>query len=661
MHQIFLMFSVSNISVYYPGNELLNSISFNINPRDKIGLVGRNGSGKTTLLNIIAGEKRPDQGQISIPSDKRIGYLKQEINIDPLLTVFEKAMMAFSEINSLENEIQQITEQIERISDHSDPGYLLKINILHEKHERLNYLEAASRGAHVEKILKGLGFKTSDFTRKLGEFSGGWQMRVELTKILLLKPDLVLLDEPTNHLDIESILWFEDYLTNYPSAVILISHDKKFLDNVCSRTIEIINSRIYDYKVNYSGFLKLRDERLETQKNAAKNQQRYIEQQERFIERFRAKNTKAKQVRSKLKKLEKIERIEFDETDSSSIQFRFPAAPRSGNVIFEGKNLSKNYGNISVLKNLDFDILRGDRIAFVGKNGEGKTTLIKILMNLVDFDGSLKPGYNLNIGYYAQVQEQTLKEELTVYDTIANQATGDWTNTTRLRTLLGVFLFSDDDVEKKVKVLSGGEKSRLALATLLLKPYNVLILDEPTNHLDIPSKQVLKTALLDFNGTLILVSHDRDFLDGLTNRTFEFSGGNIVEYIGGIKEFLYAHKVESFREFEVSGKNNFSKTQKNDKTEHSFTKEKFQQRKDTERELRKLKNAMQRCEQQIEKNDQLLKELELKMQEPDFYKNHLNVKTILSKHEQIKMNNHTLLEEWEKLNDEIIQIKDKQV
>jgi len=642
------MFSVSNISVYYPGQELLSAVSFNINAKDRLGLVGRNGSGKTTLLNIIAGLKKPDTGSVSIPTEKTLGYLKQEMDFELQHTVFERAMTAFSEINQLEADINRINALLIKFDDHNSNEYLRLINSLHDKHERLNYLEAANRDSHVEKILKGLGFKTSDFNRKIAELSGGWQMRVELTKILLLKPDLILLDEPTNHLDIESILWFEDYLRNYPGAVVLISHDKQFLDNICNRTIEIINGKIYDYKLNYSRFLELREERLETQKNAAKNQQRFIEQQERFIERFRAKNTKAKQVRSKLKKLEKIEKIEFDEVDTSSLSFRFSKAPQSGTIVFEGKNISKFYDSLCVFKDIDFEVERGESIAFVGKNGEGKTTFVKVLMKLLSHEGQLKQGYNTSIGYYAQIQENSFDDELTVLETISMQASGEWSNITRIRTLLGVFLFSEDDVDKKVKVLSGGEKSRLALAQLLLKPYNVLILDEPTNHLDIPSKEILKNALKEFSGTIILVSHDRDFLKGLTTKTYEFTNRKVKIYPGSIEDFLAVHQVDTFRDFELGLSQKAVKTQKTGLV-NSEQKINYSERKEAEKDQRKLKNAISKLESKIEQIDKLLKELEKKMQEADFYKDMAFAKSTIEGYEKLKNENNLLMEEWEKL------------
>jgi len=644
------MYSVSNISVYYPGKELLKSVSFIINPRDRIGLVGKNGSGKTTLLNIIAGIKQADQGTVVIPEGKTIGYLRQELGRYEQKSVIEEALEAFQEVNQIEKELNELTIRLEKMTDHHDQQYLKLLNILAEKHDRLNFLDKARQESHVEKILKGLGFSPADFNRKITEFSGGWQMRVEMAKILLLRPDLLLLDEPTNHLDIDSILWLEDFLKNYQGAMIIISHDKTFLNNVCERTIEVVNGSIYDYKLRYDDFLAFREQRLETQRNAQKNQQRYIEQQERFIERFRAKNTKAKQVRSKLKRLEKIERIELDETDNAQIKFRFPKAPHSGQLIFDCRQLVKKYGEKTVLNGIDFRIDRGDRIAFVGKNGEGKTTLVKILMKLEKYEGEIKFGHQIKTGYYAQIQEHTLDESLTVYETIEREASGEFSGIQKIRTLLGVFLFGDEDMDKKVKVLSGGEKSRLALARLLLKTSNVLILDEPTNHLDISSKEVLKSALKEFDGTLILVSHDRDFMEGLTNKTFEFSGGRIIEHPGPINKFLEHHHVETFRAFEINLKASLKKSPApSDDNRNKNSPTSFQKRKESEKELKKLKNKISSTERQIEQLENQLKEIEDKMHHPDYFSKPDHALKLSEDYSNIKASIDQKMEEWEEI------------
>jgi ATP-binding cassette subfamily F protein 3 len=474
-------------------------------------------------------------------------------------------------------------------------------------------------------------------------------MRVELAKLLLQKPDLLLLDEPTNHLDIESILWMEDFLKNYQGAVMMVSHDRMFLDSICNRTIELINGKIYDYPLNYSKFIEVRDERLSSQIATAQNQQKYIEQQERFIERFRAKNTKAKQVKSKLKRLEKVERIEFDDTDASQIQFHFPPAPRSGTIVLEAANCSKSYGDHQVLHHLEFVIERGERIAFVGKNGEGKTTLVKMINQEVDFEGELKIGHNVEIGYYAQVQEKSLDENLTVLQTIEDAATGEWANISKVRGLLGAFLFDEDDVDKKVKVLSGGEKSRLALAKLLLKPVNLLILDEPTNHLDMTAKEVLKNALMQYDGCLILVSHDRDFLQDLTTRTFEFKKRKIKEHLGSISEFLQKHKIETFREFEASkGK---AKKQEEQKTDTRSNKDYYLARKEHEREVRKCKNAISKCEKQISEFEKEIKKIEALMQEPSFYDDFRESEKVTAAYNQCKQEYDKTLNEWESLHE----------
>ena len=533
------MISVNGISIHFTGTDLFKNLSFVINEKDRIGLVGKNGVGKSTLLKILAKEQEPSSGSISIPQGKSIGYLPQEIKIDSSKTILDETLTVFEEQLCLNSEIENINRQLEDRTDYESDSYAQLIQELTEKHEQLQLLGADKAEGEVEKVLKGLGFKDQDFNRSIAEFSGGWQMRVELAKLLLKMPTLLLLDEPTNHLDIESILWLEDFFKNYPGALIMISHDRMFLDNVTNRTIEIVNSRIYDYKSPYSKFLELRADRLSTQEAAFRNQQKYIADQERFIERFKAKNTKAKQAQSKMKQLEKLERIEFDDVDTNSIQFRFPDAPRSGDVVVGGKGLSKSYSENKVLSNIDIEIERGEKIAFVGKNGQGKSTMVKMIMGQEDCDGDLKIGHNVEIGYYAQVQENTLDESKTVLATIEDIATDEWAKISKIRGLLGAFLFGPDDVDKKVKVLSGGEKSRLALAKLLLKPVNLLILDEPTNHLDIASKEVLKSALKSYNGTLILVSHDRDFLQGLTDRTYEFSDQKTKEHIGEIGEFLH--------------------------------------------------------------------------------------------------------------------------
>lgn len=647
------MISVSGLSLQFSSVEIFSNISFNINPKDRIGLIGKNGAGKTSLLNIIAGIQKQESGKVVIPEGQTIGYLPQELKIDSSKTIYETAITAFKEIDEIEDELKEIQNEIAIRKDYQSKSYEKLLNNLNSKLERVNYFDANKRKGNVEKILKGLGFVENDFDRKMSEFSGGWQMRVELSKILLRKPELLLLDEPTNHLDIESIIWIENFLINYGGAVMLVSHDRMFLDNVCNRTIEIINGKIYDYKLTFTKFLIARQERLDSQIATAQNQEQFIKQQERFIERFRAKNTKAKQVKSKIKQLEKIDRVELDESNNSEINIKFPTAPRSGKVVVEAINASKSYGDKTILQNLEFHISIGERIAFVGKNGEGKTTLIKMINGEIDFDNHLQTGYNVEVGYYAQVQENTLDESITVLDTIQNQATGDWSNIAKTRGLLGAFLFTENDIDKKVKVLSGGEKSRLAIAKLLLKPINLLILDEPTNHLDISSKNILKQALLQYNGTLIIVSHDRDFLQNLTEKTFEFTDKGIKEHIGPINEFLDKHKVETFRDFEagdIFNKKNFNS--KKDKSNKS-NKQRYLEDKNQEKKLRKLKNSIKNLEKKIEKIENEIKEIEKKMQSSDFYDNIEKANKTTTHYDSLKNQLEQTMNNWEELSDKL--------
>ena len=576
------MISVNNLSIHFTGTDLFSNASFLINDRDRIGLVGKNGSGKTTLMNIIAGYIVPQEGDVVIPSNTSIGFLQQEMETRSLKTIFEEALTAFSETLKLEEKIHHLTKEIAERTDYESKEYHRLIHQLTEANERFQIVGGQSMEGETEKVLTGLGFKRTDFQRPMAEFSSGWQMRVELAKILLQKPDVILLDEPTNHLDIESIQWLEDFLINYYGAVVLVSHDRAFLDNVTKRTIEISLGQIYDYKAGYSEYVKMREERLEQQVSAYNNQQKQINQIERFIERFRYKSTKAKQVQSRIKMLEKIDEISFDEIDNSAIHFRFPPAPRSGKVVLEAHNLGKNYGDLQVLHKLNFAVINGDRIAFVGRNGEGKTTLSRIIVNELEFSGTLKYGHNVQIGYFAQNQGDYLDPEKTVFETIDDIAVGDIRK--RVRTILGSFLFSGETIDKKVKVLSGGEKSRLSLAKLLLTPSNLLILDEPTNHLDMQSKDILKNALIQFDGTLIIVSHDRDFLQGLTNKVFEFRDQKIKEHLGDIYDFLEYRKVENLKQLEIARKED--KGKEINLSENKLNREK---KKQLEKDLRKIK------------------------------------------------------------------------
>lgn len=657
------MVQVNNISVSFNGHNLFDGITFLINNKDRIGLVGKNGVGKSTLLKVIMGLQQTDGGDISKSSDVTIGYLPQEIKTESDKSVYDETLTVFEEELRTQREIEQINVQLSERTDYESDEYHQLIHDLTERTERLQVLDTSKMESQVERVLKGLGFKPEDFHRALNTFSGGWQMRVELAKLLLKQHNLLLLDEPTNHLDIEAIMWLEEYFSNYPGAILMISHDRTFLDNITNRTIEIVFGRIYDYKANYSKFFELREERLETQRNAIKNQQKYVADQEKFIERFRYKASKAKQAQSKLKQLEKMDLIDTDELDTSSIQFHFPPAPRSGDVVLKAESLSKAYGEKQVLNNIDFQVDRGERLAFVGQNGQGKSTLVKLIAEQLGFDGELKLGHNVKVGYYAQVQENTLNQEETVFETIDNMAIGEWRSVSRIRSLLGAFLFGDADIDKKVKVLSGGEKSRLALAKLLLEPVNLLILDEPTNHLDMASKEVLKEALLHFGGTLILVSHDRDFLQGLTNRTFEFAGGKIKEHLGDINEFLLKHESESFREVE-KGQKEPKKQVENKKKAEPEQKSKepklsYEERKELDKAIRKLRNAVQSREKKIESHELAIEELETELAKPEIVSDPDKSKSLFFKHSDLKKELDQYMVQWEELQAELEEMETK--
>ena len=519
-----------------------------ITPRDRIGLVGKNGAGKSTLLKILAGLQQPTGGKISCPKDTRLGYLPQHMVLSDTRTVFEETRKAFDEILDMKKEIERINHQIVTREDYESAEYMDLINRLTELNDRFLMIGGGNFEADIELTLKGLGFDRKDFDRQTSEFSGGWRMRIELAKILLKKPDIFLLDEPTNHLDIESIQWLEDFLKGYSGSVVLVSHDKAFLNNVTNRTIEISLGQIYDFKANYDRYVELRKEQKENQLAAYRNQQKMIGDTEQFIERFRYKATKAVQVQSRSKMLDKLERIEVDEEDNSRLNIRFAPAIRSGTVVFDCKHLSKSYDDLRVLDDIHLTIERGEKVAFVGKNGEGKTTLARIIINDLDHQGELKIGHNVKIGYFAQNQAQRLDENLTVLETIDQIAVGEIR--TKIRDILGSFMFSGDDVDKKVRVLSGGERTRLAMIRLMLEPVNFLVLDEPTNHLDMRSKERLKQALIDYDGTVLVVSHDREFLDGLVNCVYEFKSKKIRQHLGGIYDFLTKKKIESLNELE---------------------------------------------------------------------------------------------------------------
>jgi len=647
------MFSVQNITVQFGGSPLFRNASFIINQKDRIGLAGNNGSGKTTLLRIIMGLHNPDEGEVVIPNDKTTGYLPQEIQLHNTKPVMEEAMSAFHEIRELEQKIHDISHEITTRDDFDSKAYHRLVDRLSELNEKHRILGGHTMAEDVEKVLTGLGFHRDEFNRPLNEFSNGWQMRVEIAKILLKRPDLVLLDEPTNHLDIEAIQWLEGFLADYPGAVVLVSHDRAFLDNVTTRTIEIEMGKIYEYKASYSEYVRQRESRLESQMAAFNNQQQQIRQVERFIERFRYKNTKSRQVQSRIKMLEKMEEIEIDNLDTSSIHFRFPPAPASGKVVIEAENLSKSYGRKLVLANNSFAAIKGDRIAFVGRNGEGKTTLARVIIGALEHDGKLRIGYNVLMGYYAQNPAEMLDPELTIFDTIDRVAVGDVRS--RIRTLLGGFLFGEDEIDKKVKVLSGGEKARLALAKLLLTPANLLVLDEPTNHLDMQSKDILKNALLQYEGTLILVSHDRDFLQGLTNKVYEFKDRKIREYIGDIYDFLESRRIRSLKELEIS---NAKSSTGSAGTDISDNKQLYERKKQLERDIRKVSSQVEKNEAEIHAMENVLKKLNERLSDPSKLQKGEDINQVYQKYTALQKELDTEIANWEKLNLELEKLQE---
>jgi len=647
------MISFSGLSVMFGGQYLFREISFLVNPKDKIGLVGRNGAGKTTLLKIVMGQQSYDEGQVVIPKGIRLGYLPQQMIVADNKTLIDEASGAFDEINILEREIEGLTRIIESSADPDTEEYMDYLGQLAEKNERFHMLDDGSRDQKIEQVLMGLGFRRDDFTRPTREFSGGWRMRIELAKILLRSPDVILLDEPTNHLDIDSIQWLEEFLKNYHGAVVLISHDRAFLDTVTTRTVEISLGHLYDYRVPYSQFVTLRRERREQQMAAYRNQQKMIGDTREFIERFRYKNTKAVQVQSRIKMLEKMDIIEVDEEDTAAMRIQFPPAPRSGTIVFEAMNLSKSYGMHEVLKNIDLKLHRGDRVAFVGRNGEGKTTLSKIIAGELDYEGEIRTGHNVHTGYFAQNQDELLDNNKTVLETLDEVAVGDVR--ARLRDLLGAFLFSGEDSDKKVRVLSGGERSRLAMARLLLETYNFLVLDEPTNHLDMRSKDILKQALLKYDGTLVIVSHDREFLDGLVTKVYEFSNHHIREHLGGIYDFLQRKKIASLKELERKNQEKPAGPVK----EESISKIAFLEKKEYEKELRKITSQIGKTEIRIGEVEKHIARFESVVANPSGSEEQLNDPDFYRKYQQFQHELEELLSRWERLHSELDTLKNK--
>lgn len=648
------MLSINNLSVYFTGKYLFDDINFLITERDRVGLVGKNGAGKTTLLRIINGEQLPENGTIAKPSDLLIGYLPQEVVTTGKDTVFVETMRAFDRVLALKSEGERLSHELTERDDFHSKEYLKLIERLNDCNEQFRLSGGHEMEGETEKVLIGLGFSASDFNRKLSEFSGGWRMRVELAKLLLQKPGLLLLDEPTNHLDIESIQWLEEYLESFRGAVVIVSHDRAFLDNVTNRTIEISLGRIFDFKTSYSGYVEQRSELQEQQLAAFNNQQRQLADIERFIERFRYKATKARQVQSKQKLLEKIERVEVDDVDKSSIHFRFPPAPPSGKLVIEANGLGKAYGAHRVFSDVDFAIERNDFVAFVGKNGEGKTTLAKIITEGLDHTGECKIGYNVKLGYYAQNQADLLDPERTVFQTIDDVAVGDIRP--KVRGILGSFLFAGEDIEKKVKVLSGGEKSRLALAKLLLSPVNLLVLDEPTNHLDMMSKDILKNALLMYDGTLIVVSHDRDFLQGLTNKVFEFRGGKVKQHLGDIYDFLDKRRLATLDQLNLQRAN-----AKNEPAEPvSQQKVNYEKKKLLDKELRKIAGRIEKSETEIHRIESEIAGIDRILASPENHLKELSDGSIYQKYEELKKCLKSEMDNWEMLHLEYEEMKGNQ-
>lgn len=599
------MISIQNLSMHFTGQDLFTDINFLIREKDRIGLVGKNGAGKTTLIRMIAGLEQPTHGSVVMSDDVTVGYLPQEMNIYSSKSVLEETMTAFEEVHRLEDEIVKIQDELSNREDYESAAYQRLCDKLSYLNERLVLMGGHSAEGEAERILVGLGFDHEDMSRMMSEFSNGWQMRVELAKILLRKPSLLLLDEPTNHLDIESIQWFEGYLKNYYGAIFMVSHDRAFLDHITIRTIEISGAKIYDYKCSYSEFVERREERIDLQKAAYDNQQREIKEIESFIERFRYKATKAKQVQSRVKQLEKMNIVEIDDRDKSVMHFKFPPAPHSGKVTLDINNVSKSYGDKIILENIKLLIPRGEKIAFVGRNGEGKSTLSKIIAGVIDYDGEVKLGHEVKIGYYAQNQQDMLDPEKTVFETLDDVAVGEMR--VKVKSLLGAFLFSGETIDKKVKVLSGGEKARLSLAKMLLFPTNLLVLDEPTNHLDMLSKDILKSALLQFDGTLIVVSHDRDFLQGLTTKVYEFKKPHIKEYIGDIYDFLEAKRIKELDELnKKQGSRQETVSVSQNRIDYEAKKKEEREKKRVEKEIKMLEDKIDALEKELAHLDEIM-------------------------------------------------------
>ena len=632
------MISINNISLYFGGQDIFQDISLTVNKGDKIGLVGKNGAGKSTLLNLLSNNLTPNSGKISFPKGLTIGYLTQDIDFYDGCTVLDETKKAFNEVNQIKKEIDDLNNELADRKDYETDSYMQMISRLYDKQEELLMNGGEDIEVKINQVLLGLGFLQSDFKRQTNEFSGGWRMRIELAKILLKNPDIILLDEPTNHLDIESIIWLEDWLKKYNGAIILVSHDRKFLDNVTNRTVEISFRKLNDYKSTYSKYIFLREDRIKKQKQAKKNQDKYIEETKVLINKFRAKKNKAAFAQTLIRKLEKLDRIEVEQEDTAKMNFQFSPAPNSGKVSLKVKDVSKCYNDLQILKDINLEVANGEKIAFVGKNGEGKTTLAKIIVSSIDYEGTVKLGHNINLGYYAQNQSDFLDEDKSILQFIQDSA--DINTSSKVRDILGSFLFSNDDVDKKIKVLSGGERARVALCRLLLEPINLLIMDEPTNHLDMISKDILRRALESYDGTLILVSHDRDFLDGLTDKVYEFREMGIKEYIGDINTFLQERDLKDFKELE-------NPAIIKDKKKKKKSKLSYNRKKEIRREERKLRNFISKLENKIGKLEEEIKALEKKLAIPEQFQKLSKEKDFFSNYENSQHKLKEIVSIWE--------------
>ncbi len=642
------MVSINGVTVSFGGYNLFDNVSFLINPKDRIGLAGKNGAGKSTMLKILAGYQTPTKGEVSRPKDCKIGYLPQDMTHQHGRTVYEETESAFEEIKQLQAKLNDINHQLETRTDYESDAYMDLINDLTDINERLNIIGADNTEEEIEKVLIGLGFQRKQFHMQTSEFSGGWRMRIELAKLLLQKPDVLMLDEPTNHLDIEAIQWLEDFMEIFSGAVILISHDKTFLDTVTKRTIEIVNQKIYDYKTNYSHYLILRQERKQQQENAQKNQQKMIDQTEVLIDKFRAKASKSAMAQSLIKKLDRLDRVEVDDMDTASVRFRFPPPAHSGKIVITAEHAGKSYGDKLIFQDANFIITKGEKIGLVGRNGEGKSTMMKMIANKIKYDGTIQLGHNILMGYFEQDQEEKVDLDKTVFETIDELAVGDVRR--QVRSLLGSFLFQGDDIDKKVKVLSGGERGRLALCKLLLEPYNLLLLDEPTNHLDIKSKEVLKQSLQDYEGTLVMVSHDRDFMTGMCDRLFEFRDGHVKEYLCDIKEFMEIRKVERLNELDLdkSGVKAVPVAEKKVAPSSDFEaaeKKKIQTQ---------IASQIKKVEEQIEKLEAEIKSLDTKLADPATYEELTKNPNFFNSYNKLKKDLEVEMTKWEDLSARLV-------